>query len=401
MIRRDALDESLAALKQVYLQPMDVLATERAAACGQFVSFAHYDYVGLGKDSRPRQAAALAAMEMGLGAGASRLVGGSRTLHDDLERDLADFVGVDEAITLVSGYLTNASLIGHLLTKSDQVFVDDLSHNSIVVGAEGSRASVFRFEHNDLEDLEALLLRHRPAGKRALIVVEGLYSMDGDIPDLPRLLELRDRYNCWLLVDEAHSTGVMGPTGRGIAEHFGVDPREIDFIVGTLSKTFSCSGGYIAGRRRVIDWLRFTLPAFVFSVGLSPMIAAAVREGIAILRAEPERVERLQDNARFFLDEARARGLDVGSAAGTAVVTIQFSSPEQCMAAARELLAAGYYAPPIPQLAVPKNRPRIRFFISTLHQRAQMIAALDILEVVVQRSTKPGASKLFEQRTGL
>jgi 8-amino-7-oxononanoate synthase len=399
MMRRDAIEESIAELKQVYLQPIDVLQAEGFAESGRFVSFANYDYVGLGEDRRVRQAATTAALELGIGAGASRLVGGSQTVHDDLERDLASFLQVDDSISLVSGYLTNASLIGHLLTKSDLVFVDDLSHNSIVVGAEMSRASVFRFAHNDLDYLEAQLARHRGRGKRALIVVEGLYSMDGDIPDLPRLVELRSRYDAWLLVDEAHSIGVLGETGRGISEHFGVDAREIDFIVGTLSKTFGCSGGFIAGRRRVIDWLRFTLPAFVFSVGLSPMVAAAVREGISVLQAEPWRVTQLQDNARFFLDEARARDLDVGSAVGTAVVTIQFSSHQQCMHTAMELMRAGYYAPPIPQLAVPKNRPRIRFFISTLHTRSQITGVLDVMEAVARVSQSLPAAEAPQDRT--
>jgi 8-amino-7-oxononanoate synthase len=384
MMRKDAIEDSLAFLRSVYLQPIDIVAAESIARCGRFVSFANYDYLGLSEDQRLKAAASRAAIEQGIGAGASRLVGGSRAVHDALERDIADFLGVDDSISLVSGYLTNSSLIGHLLTKSDQVFVDDLSHNSIIVGAEMSRASVYRFEHNDLDDLAVQLERHRGKGKRALIVVEGLYSMDGDMPDLRRLLQLRDQHDAWLLIDEAHSIGVLGETGRGISEHFGVDAREIDFIVGTLSKTFGSSGGFIAGRKRVIDWLRFTLPAFVFSVGLSPAVAAAVREGLAILKAEPWRVRQLQDNAQFFLDEARARGLDVGSAIGTAVVTIQFSCHEQCMRSASELLGQGYYAPPIPQLAVPKNRPRIRFFISALHTQAEMLGALDILEAVAR-----------------
>jgi 8-amino-7-oxononanoate synthase len=382
MMRLGAIEESLDALKEVYLQSIDAVESERLTATGRFISFANYDYLGLGQDRRVRQAGATAAMELGIGVAASRLVGGNHTIHDALERELAAFLGVDDVITLVSGYLTNASLIGHLLTKSDQIYLDGLSHNSIMVGAEMSPASVFRFAHNDLDDLEAQLTANRTAGKRALIVVEGLYSMDGDIPDLPKLLELRDRHDAWLLVDEAHSIGVLGRSGRGICEHFGVDPREIDFIVGTLSKTFACSGGFIGGRRRIVDWLRFTLPAFVFSVGLSPVVGAAVREGLGLLVAEPWRVERLQDNARFFFDGARERGLNVGSAMGAAVVTIQFASHEACMRTASELLAAGYYVPPIPRLAVPKDQPRIRFFISALHTRTQITGALDVVEAV-------------------
>ncbi|HVR62099.1 MAG TPA: pyridoxal phosphate-dependent aminotransferase family protein, partial [Polyangia bacterium] len=304
LARAPVIDDSVAAAKAVWLRDIDALELERRSAVGRFVNFANYDYLGLGRDERVRRAAADAALEAGVGAGASRLVGGNHAIHDALERDLAAFLGVEDAICLVSGYLTNASLIGHLLTRSDVVFVDDLSHNSIVAGVETTRATAFRFAHNDLDDLESQLSRRRCSGQRALIVVEGLYSMDGDIPDLPRLLALRDRFDAWLLVDEAHSIGVLGRTGRGIAEHFGVDPRDIDFIVGTLSKTFSASGGFIASSRRVIDWLRFTLPGFVFSVGVSPAIAAAARAALQLLDAEPSRVARLQDNAAFFLREA-------------------------------------------------------------------------------------------------
>jgi 7-keto-8-aminopelargonate synthetase-like enzyme len=379
LARPEAMQESIAAAKTVWLQPIDVIGPEYRTAVGGFVSFATYDYLGLGEVSRIRQAAARAALELGVGAGASRLVGGSRSVHDQLERDLADFLGVEDCISLVSGYLTNASLIGHLLTKSDLVFVDDLSHNSVVAGAEISRATIIRFAHNDLDHLEALLEARRGEGRRALIVVEGLYSMDGDIPDLPRLIALRDRYDGWLLVDEAHSIGVLGATGRGLCEHYGVDPGAIDFIVGTLSKTFCASGGFIASRTRVVDWLRFTLPGFVFSVGASPVIATAALEALSVLKEEPWRVRSVQDNAAFFLAAAQVRGLDVGTAIGAPVIAVQFSSYEVCMTVAKELLAAGYYAPPIPQIAVPRNRPRIRFFVSALHQRSDIEAALDIV----------------------
>jgi 8-amino-7-oxononanoate synthase len=379
-----AYEASVAAIEGVYLQPLEGLKEQLLSRSGRFVSFANYDYLGLGGDARVRGAAARAALELGVGAEASRLVGGSRTIHEELESEIAAFLGVDAAMTLVSGYMTNASLVGYLLTKSDLIVVDDLSHNSIVVGASVSHAHVLRFEHGNLDHLDELLAQHRGRSKRALIVVEGLYSMDGDMPDLRRLLEIRDRHDAWLMVDEAHSIGVLGAGGRGIAEHFGVDPNEIDFIIGTLSKTFAGSGGFIAGRRRVIEWLRFTLPAFVFSVGLSPMIAAAVREGLAILQAEPWRVARVQENSRFFLDEARARDLNTGGAIGAGVVCVQFPSHDVCMLAAERLLEAGFYAPPIPQLAVPKNKPRIRFFISADHTEPDISAALDILAKTVQ-----------------
>jgi len=373
-------DEVMESLRQVYLKPIDALQAELLSSLGRFVSFANYDYVGLGTDPRVRKAAAEAAMEWGVGAEASRLVGGGRTIHDLLEREIAAFLGVEDAMTMVSGYMTNASLIGHILTKNDLILVDELSHNSIIVGTETSHARIVRFAHNDLDHLERLLIEHRHLSKRALIVVEGLYSMDGDIPDLRRLLEFRNVYDAWLMVDEAHSIGVLGSGGRGISEYFGTDASEIDLIIGTLSKTFAGSGGFIAGRKHVIEWLRFTLPAFVYSVGLSPVIVAGVREGLAILQSEAWRTERLRENSRFFLREAQARGLNTGAAIGAGVICIQFRSAEECLHAAELLLNAGYYAPPIAQIGVPKDRPRIRFFISASHEREDLVGALDCLE---------------------
>ena len=179
--------------------------------------------------------------------------------------------------------------------------------------------------------------------------------------------------------DKAHSLGVLGATGRGLAEHFGGDPNHIDLIVGTMSKTLGACGGFIAGRKGVIDWLRFTLPAFVFSVGISPALAAAVRAGLNILTAEPWRVTKLHDNSRLFLEHAKVRGLDTGPAIGAGVVSILFSGQHECMFAARSILEAGYFAPPILQLAVPKDKPRIRFFISAAHSHDEIAGVTETL----------------------
>lgn len=379
MVSGGSLQDSASVLKEIYLQPLDVLKAKIEDQGGTFVSFANYDYLGLGEDTRIRQAAARAALTQGVGALASRLVGGNRSIHDSLEREIADFVGVEDAIAMVSGYMTNSSLLSHLLTRSDLIVIDDLCHNSIVVGAHASPATVVRFEHGNMAALEAVLAANREDAKRVLIVVEGLYSMDGDVPDLPRLLKIRDRFDAWLMVDEAHSIGVLGATGRGLAEHFGVDPNEIDFIIGTMSKSFAASGGFVAGRRSAIEWLRFTLPAFVFSVGLSPVIAAAVQEGIRVLREEPWRALKVQENSRLFLTEARARGLETGAALGVGVVPIQFPTHADCLATASRLIEHGYYVPPIPMMAVSKDKPRIRFFISATHRGEDIAGVLDVI----------------------
>lgn len=380
----------LLAQGHVYLKPLDSLRAEFEARGGRLVSFANYDYLGLAQDERVKQAACAAAMELGVGASASRLVGGEREIHGAMERDIAEFLGAEDALALVSGYMANLTFVGHLMTKRDLILVDEFSHNSIMVGTEVSRATIDQFPHNDADALEEMLRARRGAYERVLVIVEGLYSMDGDIPDLPRLLALKEQYGAWLMVDEAHSIGVLGPTGRGLSEHFGVDPNAVDFIIGTLSKTFISVGGFIVGRREVLDWLRFTLPGFVYSVGLPPMIAAAVRAVIGILREEPWRVARLRRNSELFVAEARERGLDVGTAAGAGVVPILFDDLQKCMATAGRLLEAGYYAPPIVQVGVPRDKPRIRCFISAAHGHDDIVGMLDSLAAIVRQDMPAG-----------
>jgi 7-keto-8-aminopelargonate synthetase-like enzyme len=362
-----------------YNQELDRLLEVARASGGSLVSLANYDYLDIGKDERVRRAAVDATLEQGVGVGASRMVGGERSGHRAFEREIADFIGQPAALSLVSGYNTNVSLLGHLLGTADLVLVDSLSHNSIMVGAEVTRATVVQFKHNDLDHLQYLLARFRRNHKRALIVGEGLYSMDGDFPDLPRLLDLKDRHDAWLLLDEAHSVGVMGETGRGLAEHYGVDPQRVEFVVGTLSKAFAGCGGYIASRESVIHWLRHTLPGHVFSVGSPPPVIAAARQALQILRAEPERVAALRANSRFFLDGAKRLGLDVATATGHGIVPVLFKSRETAFAAYAALLQAGYFIPPIVQIGVPKDQPRLRVFLSSGTRRDVMTRVLDIL----------------------
>lgn len=369
-----------------YFVPLDRLQSELAARGDTFTSFANYDYLGLAGDIRIKNAARAAVSQFGTGVGGSRLVGGERSIHRALEYDLAAFLGVEDTLTLVSGYGTNVSLVGHVLTRGDLILVDDLSHNSIMAGSKLSRATVLPFAHNNFEELEQILERRRDQFRRVLIVTEGLYSMDGDVPDLPRMLELKKRYNAWIMVDEAHSIGVLGRTGRGISEYFGVDPNDIDLMVGTMSKSLVNCGGFIGGKQTVIDWLRFTLPGFVYSVWLPPPTAAAVVQALKIIDAEPDRVARLRDNSRYFLTRAQAAGLDTGPAIGLGVVPVLFDTPERTLRIARTLMREGYYVPPIVQVGVPKDKPRLRFFISAAHRREQ----IDGVVATMSEAIRPG-----------
>ncbi len=354
----------------------------RAQADGSLINFGAYDYLGLGADPRVRQASAAAALTQGVGVSASRMIGGERDFHERLEHDLAAFVGAEASLCLVSGYLTNLSLVSHLLQTRDLLVIDELSHNSIVAGAAGSRATTLTFRHNDLDHLEEILTQRRAAHGQCLVVVEGLYSMDGDIPDLPRLLALKREHDCWLMVDEAHSIGVLGRTGRGLSEHWGTDPREIDLIVGTLSKAFASCGGFVAGEARVLEWLHFSLPGFVFSVGMAPPIAAAASTALQILRDEPWRVTRLRALSQHFVAEALRLGLDYRPSGGYGVVPLFFRDNAETVMAAEAMLANGFYCPPIVQVGVPRDQPRLRFFLSASHREQDITAALEAVAAV-------------------
>ncbi|MCG6902388.1 MAG: aminotransferase class I/II-fold pyridoxal phosphate-dependent enzyme [Rhodobacter sp.] len=361
-----------------YFVPVDRLEQMYASKPDGYISLAHYDYLGLAKHPRVLNAAHEAIDSMGSGAGASRLVGGERTTHRLLERELAEFLGVGDVLTMISGYLTNVSLINHLLGPRDLVLIDELAHNSIVLGAKSGRFECQTFEHNNLDDLERRLQDVRGQYRHVLVVVEGLYSMDGDIPDLPRLIDIKTRHDAWLLVDEAHSYGVLGEHGRGICEYFDIDPGLIELSVGTLSKSFVSSGGFICASADVISWLRFTLPGFVYSVGLAPATVATARAALAVLREDKERVARLKRKSRLFLDSARAAGLNPGDAIGEAVVPLFFDDPMQTMMVSQILLEHGIYAPPIVQVGVPKDQPRIRFFFSAEHRDQDILRAVDV-----------------------
>ncbi len=247
------------------------------------------------------------------------MVSGERPVHGELERALAAHYGVDAALAFVSGHATNVTVLGHLMGPRDLILHDAAIHNSCAEGARLSGAKRIAFAHNDWHAAEKELAAARRGARRALIVIEGHYSMDGDIPDLPRFVGMARRHDAWLMVDEAHGMGVVGATGHGIHEYWGVDPREIDIWMGTLSKTLSGCGGYVAGNADLVAWLKHSAPGFVYSVGMAPALAAAALESLRILAAEPERVARLQANASLFLALAREAGLDTGSSARFAI----------------------------------------------------------------------------------
>lgn len=370
---------NLIADRDPFFLPVDSFRSSRQKEGQSVISFAHYDYLGLSAHPDVVTNAHKMLDRLGPSVSASRMVGGERMLHGELEDEIASFIGTEAALTLVSGYLTNVTLLGHLMSSSDLILYDELCHNSIVVGTRAARCDSRSFSHNDLFDLRQKLSAMRGRYKRCLIVVEGLYSMDGDVADLPELIRLKDEYDCWLMVDEAHSVGTLGNTGRGLCEYFNVDVTSVDLIVGTLSKAFVSSGGFIAGNAAVIRWLRYTLPGFVFSVGLAPSVAASALSALRVLRWEPMLTDVLKRKSLHFLNEATRLGLDTGPAIGVGVVPVLLRSEQAVLEASERLKQDGFYVPPIVRIGVPKEKPRLRFFISASHDDCDISRALELL----------------------
>ncbi|WP_205190203.1 aminotransferase class I/II-fold pyridoxal phosphate-dependent enzyme, partial [Burkholderia sp. LMG 13014] len=288
----------------------------------EYLNFANYNYLGLAGDPAVSSRAKAAIDRYGTSASASRMVAGERPVQRDLERALAAFYETDDCVAFVSGHATNVTVIGALFGPGDLVVHDSLAHNSIVQGAQLSGAKRLSFAHNDWQALDELLSRVRREYRHVLIAIEGLYSMDGDFPDLQRFVDVKTRHGAFLLVDEAHSLGVLGATGKGIREHCGVAPDQVDMWMGTMSKTLAGCGGFIAGCQPLVDMLRHLAPGFLYSVGLAPTLAEASLAALERLQAEPERVAQLQARGRQFLTEARAAGLNTGTSAGFAVVPV-------------------------------------------------------------------------------
>lgn len=338
-------------------------------------NFSSYDYLGLNGHPEVQDAAKEAIERYGTSASASRLVAGERPVHRELERALAEVYQAEDCVVLVSGHATNVGVIGQLVGPKDLIVHDELIHNSIVVGAQLSGAQRRSFAHNDLDSLEKLLVASRRQYHRVLIVAEGLYSMDGDWPDLARLVDLKKRFGAWLMMDEAHSLGVLGKTGLGIWEETGIDPREVDIWMGTLSKTLSGAGGYIAGSAALVEYIKTSVGAFVFSVGLSPPVAAASRKALEIMLREPGRVERLHRNGKLFVEVAREHGLDTGTAAGTAIAPVILGESLKAAMLSNKLSERGFNVMPILHPAVPERLARLRFFITSEHTPEQITDA--------------------------
>jgi len=340
------------------------------------VNFASYDYLGLNGHPEITRAVADATEQWGTSVSASRITAGEREFHHELEKALADIYEAEAALVFVSGHATAVSTIAALLGPKDLILHDSLIHNCVVVGAQLCGATRRSFPHNDMDALNDILSATRDRFERVLIVSEGLYSMDGDGPDLARLVDIKEQHDCWLMVDDAHALGILGKTGRGIFEMADVDPSRVDIWLGTMSKTLVSCGGYIAGNRVLIDYLKLTAPGMVYSVGLPAPASIAALTAIRIMLREPERVARLQANGQRFLRKAREAKLDVGTSWGYAVTPVILGDSLRTIMLADRLLKRGYNAFPIVPPGVPEQSARLRFFISSEHTDADIDGAV-------------------------
>ncbi len=339
------------------------------------------NYLGFADEPRLKEAAKMAIDYWGVGPGAVRTIAGSLKIHEELEEALAKFKGVEAALFFQTGFITNQAVIPTLLGPEDAVFSDELNHASIIDGIRLTKAKRYVYKHNDLDDLKAKLEEASKENfRRKLIVTDGVFSMDGDLAPLPGIVELAEKYDAMVMVDDAHGEGVLGSHGRGIVDHFNLHGR-VDIEVGTLSKAFGVVGGYVAGKKELIDYLKQRSRPFLFSSPLSPADTAAALEAVKILMESDERVKRLWDNAKYFKEKMNALGFDTGHSE-TPITPVMLYDAKLATEFSRRLFEEGVFAQAIGYPTVPKGKARIRVMISAVHTKDDLDFAIEKFENV-------------------
>jgi glycine C-acetyltransferase len=361
-----------------YNQPIEeLLGGAKVRVRGRVMGmYASYSYLGLVGHPRIDEAAKKAIDRYGTGTNGVRSLAGSLTIHDELEETIADFKHAEAAITYSSGYATNLTVISTLMGRGDYVFSDRLNHASIVDGCLMSGAEFRRFRHNDLAHLEGLL-KNAPPDVAKLVIADSVFSMDGDIIDLPGMLELCKKYHAWLMIDEAHSVGVLGEKGTGIEEYFGLGDV-IDIKMGTLSKTIPSVGGYVAAKKDIINYLRHASRAYIFSAALPPAQTAAANEAFKVILDEPWRVERLNQNTRQFIGGLKSMGFDT-MLTETAIVPVLCGEDDTAFAMTREAQYNDVFVLPVVSPAVPEGLARLRATVTAAHDPSEIERAMDVI----------------------
>ena len=338
--------------------------------------YASYSYLGLIGHPRINAAAKAAVDKYGTGTNGVRLLAGTLKLHTELEETIAEFKHAEAAITYSSGYSTNLTVISTLMGRGDYVLSDKLNHASIVDGCLMSGAEFRRFRHNDMDDLEKRL-QQVPEGVSKLVIADAVFSMDGDVLNLPKTVELCKKYNAWLMIDEAHSVGVLGKTGRGIEEEFGLGDV-VDIKMGTLSKTIPSVGGYVAGKKELVQYLRHASRAYIFSAALPPAQAAAAKEAFQVILDEPWRIEKLRANARQFIEGLKGAGFDT-MLTTTAIVPVLCGTDDRAFALTRECHHHDLFVLPVVSPAVPEGLARLRATVLSAHEPHEINYALGVI----------------------
>lgn len=380
--RVKAFTDRVARLKEhdlyYYNQPVEeILPGNKVRVRGREMGmYASYSYLGLVGHPRINEAAKKAVDKFGTGTNGVRMLAGTLTLHKELEETIANFKHAEAAVTYSSGYATNLTVISSLMGRGDYVFSDKLNHASIVDGCLMSGAEFRRFRHNDMEHLEGLL-KNAPADAAKMVIADSVFSMDGDIIDLPKVLELTKKYNAWLMIDEAHSVGVLGKTGTGIEEHFGLGDV-IDIKMGTLSKTIPSVGGYVAAKKEIITYLNHASRAYIFSAALPPAQAAAANEAFKVILDEPWRIEKLNQNTQQFIGGLKGMGFDT-MLTETAIVPVLCGDDDVAFAMTREAQHNDVFVLPVASPAVPEGLARLRATVTAGHEPSEISRAMDVI----------------------
>ncbi len=361
-----------------YNQPMqEILPGMKVRVNGREMGmYASYSYLGLVGHPRINAAAKAAVDKYGTGTNGVRTLAGTLPIHTELEQTIADFKHTEAAITYSSGYATNLSVISTLMGRGDYVLSDKLNHASIVDGCLMSGSEFRRFRHNDMKHLETML-QNVPEGAARIVIADSVFSMDGDIIDLPKMLELTKKYNAWLMIDEAHSVGVLGKKGTGIEEHYGLGDV-IDIKMGTLSKTIPSVGGYVAAKKEIVTYLRHASRAYIFSAALPPAQAAAANEAFKVILDEPWRIEQLNKNTAQFIGGLKGMGFDT-MLTETAIVPVLCGEDEKAFAMTREAQHHDVFVLPVVSPAVPEGLARLRATVTAVHETSEIARAMDVL----------------------
>jgi glycine C-acetyltransferase len=346
----------------------------------EVINLASNNYLGLANHPRMNEAAARAARELGAGTGAVRTIAGSMTMHRELERRFAAFKHADDALMFQSGFTSNAGTVAAILTKEDVIVSDELNHASIIDGARLSRAEIRVFPHKDVDAADALLAETKRAGRRQLLITDGVFSMDGDVAPLPDLAQVAERHAAIMMIDDAHASGVLGAGGAGTVDHFGLHGR-VDIQVGTLSKAIGVLGGFIAGPAHLIEWLQNRGRPYLFSTSAPPAVVAACIEALDIIRDEPDRLERLWSNSRSFKSGLQELGFDTG-ASETPITPVVTGDEEKTQAFGRRLFEEGVFTPAIVFPTVARGRARVRTIVTAEHTGEDLKEALDVFDRV-------------------